>query len=92
MSKYEYEYQDDGYKCPYCGQQTTCDDWGFDYEGEIQECEECNKKYYATAIHNIDFKSMPDCELNNDRHILNKRLDCYFCDICGKCILNNEEK
>jgi DNA-directed RNA polymerase subunit RPC12/RpoP len=89
MSKYEDEYEDDGYKCPYCSYHVICDDWGFDYDGEEEECEECGKKYIATASHSVSFDTKPDCKLNGEKHDLeyNSITDCYFCKTCGKCIL-----
>ena len=92
MSKYEDKFDDEGYKCPYCGYKTVCDDWGFDYDGVEEECCECGKKFYATASHSISFESEPDCELNGDEHDLrfDDVRDCYFCKTCGKCVLKED--
>lgn len=92
MSKFEDTSESLGYKCPYCGSQHECDDWGYDYDGQEMECDECNKKFYATANHSVDFDSEPDCELNNEDHVLtfykkHDNGDAYFCDTCGKCVI-----
>lgn len=83
-----------GYECPYCGHHHVCDDWGYEYESEVIECDSCDKKFYATANHTVDFEATPDCELNGIEHDLvfydKSSLDgynSYFCDICNKCIL-----
>jgi hypothetical protein len=93
MSKFDYTIEDDGYKCPYCGNTTICDDWGFDYDGEIIECDVCNKKYRASANTTTSFKAKPDCELNGEKHRFKKYSEhskCAFCEICGKCELLNK--
>lgn len=96
MSKFNDTSELIGYKCPYCGAQHECDDWGCDYDGQEVDCDVCEKKFYATANHSVDFDAEPDCELNGDVHELsfNRVMDngktVYFCDVCGKCFIKDE--
>ena len=88
MSKFDETSEDTGYKCPYCGYLDICDDWGYDYEGDILDCEQCGKKFYASAIHTVDFQATPNCELNGEEHKLRHfKNNAYFCEICNKCII-----
>lgn len=88
MSEIEETNESEGYKCPYCGYMHTCDDWGYDYDGVGHKCDGCDKFFYATAQHNVDFVSGPDCELNGDEHKLSHFKDnAYFCDVCSQCVI-----
>jgi len=77
----------EGYKCPYCHRQYTCDDWGFDYDDEEMECDDCGKKFFATAEQSIDFISHPSCQLNNEIHdwVFGESSSVQDFLICKKC-------
>jgi len=88
MSRYEETSESNGYKCPYCGELHEVDDWGHDYDEETMECSVCQKKFYATASHSVDYESMPDCEVNGEEHKLEHfRDNSYFCEICNRCVI-----
>lgn len=94
MEKTEFDsmYENEGYRCPYCRALHYCDDWGYDYEGEVMDCEECEKKFMATAVRTIDFVSKPNCEINGEEHKYEfnrvyKEYNSYFCSVCNKCEL-----
>ena len=93
LGKYDETCESQGYKCPYCGEQHFCDDWGYDYDGEKLQCEECKKYFYATASHTTDFRSRADCELNDEKHQFEFRTfndpneGAFFCKVCGECKL-----
>ena len=82
-----------GYKCPYCEHQTTCDDWGFDYDGEVTACYNCEKKFTATADHSVSFIAAPSCELNGGKcectdpsQLTNSKIY-YCCDVCDSVLV-----
>lgn len=96
-SKYSDESSSEGYICPYCKEESCCDDWGYDYDGEVVECHGCGKKFEATANHSVAFVSAPDCELNNEKHDLEfyknegSNNASYFCKVCEKCVIKEIE-
>lgn len=95
MSEYKEHYEDEGYKCPYCGYQYTCDDWGYDYEGDEIECYKCGKKFRGTAYHSVNFGSEPDCKLNGEEHTFTEKKTFKSggmysnCDVCYRLIFKS---
>ena len=90
-SKFTEQIASEGYICPYCEETHYCDDWGHDYDGEVVECEECGKKFRATASHSVDFYARPDCELNGGEHdYVWNEAGAYFCSVCNHCKLKED--
>ena len=94
---FDEEMESEGYRCPYCKEVHFCDDWGYDYDGEVIKCGDCGKKFYATADHSVTFNSTPDCELNDEEHDLefysktNSGKDSFFCNVCNKCVIKDNK-
>lgn len=88
----ESHWEDEGYKCPYCKHQYTCDDWGNDYDYQIEKCEYCGNKFRATAHTSTHYESEPDCNINGLEHNyvydgLYKNFDSHKCTVCGDTII-----
>ena len=66
-----YHIYESSIKCPYCDNDYSDDDYmvSQNLEAKIElECDSCGKKFWAEAF--IVFSSHADCELNNEKHIL----------------------
>jgi NAD-dependent SIR2 family protein deacetylase len=84
FSKYEDKFEDD-LTCPYCNYEFT-DSWESCTESsEIIDCPECEKKFYGWMQKSIDYKSKPDCKINNEKHQFENVSDGWLkCKICGE--------
>ena len=93
------ESNDQGYECPKCNHLHECDDWGYNYDNEEYNCEECGYKFYATANHTTTFDSRPSCKLNGLSHkygevmTLQGSIGRYLeCDGCEHTIFEEHQK
>jgi len=81
-------------ECPYCGSKDE-DAWEIDFNDDQVEIEcDCGKKFWGTKCVQIDYRGDSDCELNNEKHVLeptdNKGQ--FRCKNCNQYIYDLEEK
>jgi len=89
MSKYEDQYDNNVMICPYCKESYQPDGEDYSTDERIEECESCGKKYLAWQDFTVSHESNPDCALNGEEHVWEKREVKdrgvrEFCEICGK--------
>ena len=91
MSKYDDKIDDNNVICPYCEyeyQMEGCDINAND-DHHVEECQQCEKKFYRADRIEYSFKTTPDCKLNGEEHdyqpVSLPRGDHPFCTVCGKC-------
>lgn len=91
ISKYEDQFDDD-LTCPYCGEKFDNSWEACTESSEIIDCPKCEKKFWGWMQKSIDYKSKPDCKINNE--------ECQFeffqdgwekCKICGKLKADGRE-
>ena len=86
MSKYKDHNDSTLSICPYCDNSFYVE--GEDYNvdsSQVEECEECGKKYRRTTSVTVTHETSPNCELNGESHDY-KRFGpdgFYVCQICG---------
>ena len=82
--EFEDTYEDDEFKCPYCGEEQM-DSWEFAKEGDSIEIEcSCGKKYYGELVVSRTFKGKGDCELNKEEHNFVDKSKYFQCSKCGE--------
>lgn len=91
--EFDYTWESDGLKCPYCGQKNT-DAWEIDFDDDKLEIEcDCGKTFWGTRNTTINYEGKADCELNEQKHDLepthNKGQ--FECKICGQYIYKKKE-
>jgi len=77
--------------CPYCDEE--CRDEDYEVRGEFEtkiefECEHCGKKFLVES--NIVYSSYSDCELNGEKHEIEKTHieGFYLCKHCSEYSIN----
>jgi uncharacterized protein (UPF0212 family) len=82
--QFEYTYEDDDFKCPYCGEYIS-DSWEVAKEGDSVEIEcACGKKFLGELVVNRSYKATADCEINKEEHKWEDiNMGCLKCSICG---------
>ena len=89
MSMYEEQCDNNDSICPYCGNrfQVECED--YEESKQVEECEECGKKYFLRTVFDVKHESFPDCLLNSELHryiwIDTKHGGYHLCTVCGRC-------
>lgn len=78
--------------CPYCTYEQYVERADFDAaEDWVEECEECEKKFWARDELNPVYHAAPDCVLNGDQHeALGFPFDPPICKKCGRQIAGKE--
>jgi len=89
MSEYDETIDSVNRICPYCGGKYQPEGEDFSEDRREEECDYCNKKYWAYDSFTIDHWAEPDCELNDLNHQMDRVLmknghTHEFCIVCGK--------
>jgi hypothetical protein len=92
----EETYESDEVTCPYCGLKQS-ESYELDEDSQQEILCDCGKKYWGERVTITNYKGMPDCELNNQKHKLEEvkgHPTIMKCKICNKykCIVEDEEK
>ena len=86
MIKYEETYNSE-LVCPYCKHQFQ-DSFELSDEDEDFECYNCKKKFMMYREVSVDYKAVPDCELNGATHHYEKFSErTSICSVCDKYTL-----
>ena len=87
---------EDDIVCPYCGREYEDSwEWGDGHEGgDIEECDECGKKFHWYRRLSVSYNTDGDCELNGEKHDYewvdtgSKNGGAWFCKKCPKLMLD----
>ncbi|MCK5613690.1 hypothetical protein KAR91_68125 [Candidatus Pacearchaeota archaeon] len=91
MSKFEDTMNNYDVECPYCHYTYYPEGEENDEERRIEECQNCDKRFYRHDEITVDHHTSPDCELNGEQHDyqpceLNDGSFHHFCETCEKCM------
>lgn len=84
---------DNDRECPYCGYKYQPDSEDFHEDIEVEECEECGKKFHSHDSISITHWATPDCSLNGEAHEWSKFefQDGRKREFCDKCEAINRD-
>jgi len=88
MSEFKEQFDNDCAICPYCTAENHVEGENYSEDERTDECLVCGMKYTLMQNFTVTHSTIPDCELNGEKHKFEHYKEKYYiCSICDKMVI-----